>query len=55
MMRAKSPGGFGAAIYYSPKHFDIQILNSLIFFCVAGFIVRFAQRILAMFSSSFEA
>jgi hypothetical protein len=50
--RGFSPG-FGAAIYH-PRTFDIQILNSLVFFCLAGFLVRFAQIFLSKFSSKFD-
>jgi len=45
--RGGSPG-FCATVYY-PKHLDVQILNGLIIFCLAGFIVRFGQMFLARF------
>jgi len=45
--RVGSPG-FCGTIYY-PKNLDIQILNGLIVFCLAGFIVRFGQIFLARF------
>ena len=58
--RATSPfggsnyGGYGGT-FYKPRNLDIQILNSLIVFCIAGFIVRFAQIFLSKFSSRFDA
>lgn len=40
----------GPATRYIPRHFDIQILNSLIICCVFGFVIRFAQLFLKSFS-----
>lgn len=50
--RGCSPGVCGHI--YQAKNFDVQILNGLIVFCLAGFIVRLAQMFLAKFSIKFD-
>lgn len=39
----------GPSTRYIPRHFDIQILNSLIICCIFGFVIRFAQLFLQTF------
>jgi len=43
-------GGGQGGIVYTRRIFDVQILNSLIVFCLAGFAVKFALNILSIFS-----
>lgn len=40
----------GPSTRYIPKHFDTQILNSLILFCLFGFAIRFGQLFLNKFA-----
>jgi len=43
-------GSGQGGIIYTRKIFDVQILNSLILFCLAGFAVKFALHVLSIFS-----
>jgi len=43
-------GSGQGGIIYTRRIFDVQILNSLILFCLAGFAVKFALNVLSIFS-----
>lgn len=43
-------GSGQGGIMYTRRIFDVQILNSLILFCLAGFAVKFALNVLSIFS-----
>eukprot|EP00092_Neocalanus_flemingeri_P003639 GFUD01003906.1.p2 GENE.GFUD01003906.1~~GFUD01003906.1.p2 ORF type:complete len:238 (+),score=64.13 GFUD01003906.1:80-793(+) len=43
-------GSGQGGIIYTRRIFDVQILNSLIVFCLAGFAVKFALNVLSIFS-----
>lgn len=43
-------GSGQGGIVYTRRIFDVQILNSLILFCLAGFAVKFAINVLSIFS-----
>jgi len=49
-LKGAVPGSGQGGIVYTRRIFDVQILNSLILFCLAGFAVKFAINVLSIFS-----
>jgi len=49
-LKSAVTGSGQAGLIYTRRIFDVQILNSLIVFCLAGFAVKFVLNILSIFS-----
>jgi len=47
--QSAAPGSGSGSITYTRRIFDIQILNSLIVFCLFGFLTKFVQNLLNIF------
>jgi len=49
-LKSAVTGSGQAGLIYTRRIFDVQILNSLIVFCLAGFAVKFVLNVLSIFS-----